>query len=245
MPTYHEERFPIPTPGRLIRELRLRRPPWWLIAALIAVVVATWIPLAMIYHARQTTSRQPRVHFIMDMDRQPKFGPQAAHPWYLDGRAMRLPVEGTVARGRLRHDQHFSLGYRTDDGTPTGKATEFFAALPSQVATVDTKTLLARGKARYDIDCRLCHGTAGGGDGIIHQRGLELKENKWVPPANLLTRTIRGRADGQLYQAISDGVRNMPGFGEQISPFDRWAIVAYVRELQKTQPVAPEPTEQP
>ena len=49
------------------------------------------------------------------------------------------------------------------------------------------------------------------------------------------------RADGQLFQAITDGVRNMPSYGSQIPARNRWAIVAYVRQLQRTQPVAPEP----
>lgn len=240
MSTYQEERFPIPTPRRLARELRLRRPPWWMIALLLVVVVATWLPLALIYRVRGTKSRQPRVHFIQDMDKQAKFGPQAAHPWFKDGRAMRLPIDGTIARGRRMHDQHLTLGYFTDDGTPGGKPTEFVKSLPPLWEHQEEKWL-PRGKDRYTIYCGLCHGSQGAGDGPISQRAMELPESKWVPPTNLLTQTIRDRLDGQLFQAISDGVRTMPSYGSLLPVEDRWAIVAYVRELQKTQPVAPEP----
>ncbi len=73
----------------------------------------------------------------------------------------------------------------------------------------------------------------------MNQRALELKEAKWVPATNLMTQEIRDRAAGQLFQAIRDGVRNMPSYGAQITPHDRWAIVAYLRELQSTSPVAP------
>lgn len=240
MPTYQEERFPIPTPRRLARELRLKRPPWWMVAVLLVVVVATWVPLALIYRARGTKSRLPRVHFIQDMDKQAKFGPQAAHPWFKDGRAMRLPVEGTIARGRLRLDQHLAFGYLTDDGTLGGKPTEFVKSPPPQWEHQKEK-LLRRGKDRYTIYCSLCHGSQGAGDGPISQRAVELSEPKWAPPTNLLTQTIRERLDGEIFQAISDGVRTMPSYGSLLPVEDRWAIVAYVRELQKTQPVAPEP----
>jgi len=78
---------------------------------------------------------------------------------------------------------------------------------------------------------------------------LELKESKWVPPTNLLTQMIRDRSDGQLFQAVTDGVRSMPSYGSQIPVQDRWAIVAYIRQLQESLPVAPEPvpdsTDQP
>ncbi len=240
MTTYQEESFPIPTPGRLVRELRLKRPPWWMAVTLLIVVIATWVPLAMIYEARKTKSRQPRIHFFLDMDKQARFGPQSSHPWFVDGRAMRLPVEGTILRGGLMHDQHFALGYLTNDGTPTGVVTEFVKSLPPQLSS-DVDALTERGRNRFSIYCATCHGSVGAGDGPTHLRAIELKETKWVPATNLLTQMIRDREDGQLFQAITDGVRNMPSYGSQIPPRDRWAIVAYLRQLQRTQPVAPEP----
>lgn len=236
--TYQDERLPVPTPWRLVRELRLRRPPWWMVLALVVAVVGTWVPLALIFKARSNDSRLPRVHIFHDMDKQAKFSTQAAHPWFEDGRAMRQPIEGTLARGHLHHDAHFFDGF-------TQQATEgiqFVTTFPDQVAV--NATLIARGQDRYQIYCALCHGASGTGDGLVNQRALELKEAKWVPATNLMTQEIRDRANGQLYQAIRDGVRNMPSYGAQIPPQDRWAIVAYLRELQSTSPVAP-PAEAP
>lgn len=160
MTTYQRESFPIPTPWRLVRELRLRRPPWWMVATLILVVIATWIPLTLIYQARQTKSRQPRIHFFQDMDKQAKFGPQASHAWFLDGRSMRLPVEGTIARGRLMHDQPFFLGYLTEDGTLSGKVTEFTKSLPPQLSE-PRESLVVRGQERYAIYCDVPWNTRG------------------------------------------------------------------------------------
>lgn len=239
MSTYQEERVPFPSPWRLVRELRLRRPPWWLVALLVLVVIGTWIPLTLIYQARQQTSRLPRIHFFHDMDHQPKFGPQSGHPWYVDGRSMRQPIEGTIARGMLEHDQEYLLGYVTQDGTRASTPTRFVVALPERLS-VDSN-LLNRGRERFGIYCAPCHGAEGAGNGPINQAAVALKEGKWVPATNLMTQMIRDRADGQLFQAISDGVRSMPSYSSQISVRDRWAIVAYVRELQQTLPVAAEP----
>lgn len=157
---------------------------------------------------------------------------------------MRLPVAGTIARGRLLHDQHYSLGYLTNDGTPQGTVTEFVTSLPSQLAG-EAEALINRGQQRYGIYCAVCHGASGAGDGPVNQRALELKESKWVPATNLMTQMIRDRAEGQLFQAITDGVRSMPSYGAQIAVRDRWAIVAYLRQLQASQPVAAEPTPMP
>ncbi len=234
MAEYQNEQFPIPTPGRLRRELRLPRPPWWMVAGLIIVVVATWMPLYAIFQMRSVFSERPKIHFVQDMDFQPSFRPQEPHPMFADGRATRTPIPGTVARGHLRRDDHYFRGYRSTD---SGGQIEFFNGIPD-VIIVDGK-FLERGKDRYQIYCTLCHDEKGTGSGIIHQRAVAAKEDKWVPPTNLMTQEIRDRVDGQLFQTISAGVRTMPSYNTQINTTDRWAIVAYVRQMQKTSPVAP------
>jgi mono/diheme cytochrome c family protein len=95
--------------------------------------------------------------------------------------------------------------------------------------------LLARGRERYGIFCAPCHGLAGYGDGIVHERALALAEGGWTPPSNLHTDLVRERPLGQLYNTIGAGIRNMPAYGPQIPPRDRWAIVAYVKALQLSQ----------
>jgi mono/diheme cytochrome c family protein len=235
MTEYQQERFPIPTPGRLRRELRLRRPPWWLVVGLILVIIGTWIPLYLIYQERNSFSTLPKIHYIQDMDNQPGFGPQAPTTLFADGRATRTIVEGTIARGHLREDDHYFRGFQMIESGST-EVVEFFENFPDAV-TVD-QAIVQRGQERYAIYCAVCHDDQGTGNGLVHQHALVLKETKWVPPTNLLTQEIRDRAEGQLFQAISDGVRNMPGYKTQVDVADRWAIVAYVRQLQATQPVA-------
>jgi len=73
--------------------------PRWLLYAVAILVVLSWVPLALIIRARVTTSPQPRIHIIPDMDNQPKFKAQSRNPMFADRRAMRPPVAGAVARG--------------------------------------------------------------------------------------------------------------------------------------------------
>lgn len=105
-----------------------------------------------------------------------------------------------------------------------------------------TEELMLRGRERYQIYCAPCHGLGGYGDGIVNQRALALKAPTWVPVPSLHSVQTRNRADGYIYRAITDGVRKMPAYGSQIMPADRWAIVVYVRALQRSQG-APAPSD--
>ena len=240
MSDYRAEQFPVPTPGRLRRELHLRRPPWWMVLGLIVVVVGTWVPLYLIYKERTTDSTLPKIHYIQDMDLQPGFRAQQANALFQDGRAARQSVTGTVARGSLREDDHLYRGYKTVS-IAGEEAVEFFTTLPESISL--DQRLIDRGRERYAIYCAVCHDEQGTGNGLVHQHALALKEAKWVPPTNLMTQEIRDRPDGQIFQAISDGVRNMPAYRSQISVRDRWAIVVWVRQLQKqTSPPPDQPT---
>ena len=201
-------------------------------ATLILIVLAM-IPPALIARARAVRSSKPRIHFIQDMDNQPKFRAQHANPLFLDGRAMRPQVPNTVARGHLDDDDHFVRGIMNN---------QWAATFPEGV-TVDM-LLLERGRERYGIYCRPCHGVSGYGDGMVNKRALELinigaNGTTWVEPKSLHETQIREQPVGQLFNSITNGVRNMPAYGPQIPVADRWAIVAYLRALQRSQNAQP------
>ena len=42
-------------------------------------------------------------------------------------------------------------------------------------------------------------------------------------------------ADGEIFNTITNGKNTMMGYGDRIQVQDRWAIIAYVRALQKSQ----------
>jgi hypothetical protein len=105
---------------------------------------------------------------------------------------------------------------------------------------VDAK-LLARGQSRYNIYCTPCHGYDGHGQGMVPTRvkeggGLWQARNLVEPhDAEGKNGAAIQMANGQLFNTISNGFQTMMGYGAQIPAADRWAIVAYVRALQRGQ----------
>lgn len=150
-----------------------------------------------------------------DMHDQPRYSGLQASGFFADGRSARPQVEGTVARGQLRLDEHLYTGKR--GGIP---APEF----PFTV----TRALLDRGRERFDIYCSPCHGVAGDGEGVVVSRGFK-------HPPTLHSERVRALAAGHYYDVISNGFGAMYGYASRIPVRDRWAIVAYLRALQLSQ----------
>ena len=172
---------------------------------------------------RGMTSEAPPIHPNLNMDYVQRFEAQEPNPFFADGAAMREPVPGTVARGRLKTAENAPFHYgRTADGA-------YVADIPVEV----TPELVVRGQNRYDIYCTPCHGQAGDGRGIVAVGNGGLGYGFQVPSYH--TETLRARPDGYVYDVIQNGVNTMPSYGHEIPPSDRWAIVAYIRALQRSQ----------
>ncbi|MDC3379122.1 cytochrome c [Planctomycetota bacterium] len=188
------------------------------------------VPFAVIAKARSSKTTKPRIHVIHDMDNQERFKAQQANPMFADGRSMRPPLPGTVARGELKEDDHFYRGI---------VANAWAAEYPEDVRPL-TAEFLARGQERYEIHCAPCHGLSGYGDGPVAVRAALLAKDGatgtiWATPTTYHDDSLRAKEHGYLFHVISHGVRNMPGYGAQIEERDRWAIVAYLRALQRSQ----------
>jgi mono/diheme cytochrome c family protein len=218
------------------REPRLRRPPFPFIAVAIIAVVGSWVPLVLFARGRVSRSEHPRVQLAQDMGTQPKYREQQTNELFVDGRADRPHVVGTVARGKLDDDDHLYRGYTMTPGGQGGKPqVKFFDDFPPQVK-VD-QALLDRGQQRYTIYCSACHGDDGYGVGPVAQRAIEIGTP--INAASFHTDVVRGRANGHIFNTITNGIRNMPAYSAQVPTEDRWAIVAYVRALELSQNAPP------
>ena len=194
-----------------------------LVYSLIVVTCAAVVPVALAVKARHSKTEKPRIHAILDMDAQPQYKAQRENPIVADGRADREALTGTVPGGHLNEDDHFFRG-RAGGG--------WARTFPAQVEM--TEATMARGKERFGIYCTPCHGHAGNGDGMVHKRAEGLAQGGWIQPTNVNQEYLRNMPVGELYNSITNGVRNMPAYGPQISPEDRWAIVVYLRALQRS-----------
>jgi mono/diheme cytochrome c family protein len=120
----------------------------------------------------------------------------------------------------------------------------FYVAKIPDAFKIDQDTL-RRGQERFTIYCAPCHGESGYGDGPVANRAKMLQTtpdavNGWAAPQNLNEQKIIDRPDGNIFNTISNGVRNMPAYDKQIEVTDRWYIVAYVRALERSQNARPE-----
>jgi mono/diheme cytochrome c family protein len=219
------------------RPPRLPKPPFWMISIALVSVVASWVPLVIFARARVINSDAPRVSFVQDMGTQPKFREQQTNDLFADGRADRLPIPGTVARGQLEEDDHYYRGYTRVGGTPAKPEFKFYDVFPEDVKV--NEALVQRGRQRFNIYCSACHGYDGHGHGAVNERASELqqlqqdsKDTTWTPAADLTSGLVPSRPVGHIFNTINVGIRTMPGYGAQVPVADRWAIVAYVRALQ-------------
>jgi mono/diheme cytochrome c family protein len=167
---------------------------------------------------RGCVSTRPPLEVFPDMDRQPKYRPQGASAFFADGRADRPLPQGVVARGQLRADPAFFEG--------RGAGGAWIKGMPAAV-TVDAR-FLERGRERYTIYCAPCHGALGDGAGITRAYGMGATPTYHDP-------RLRTMAEGELYNTITNGKATMMPYADKIEPADRWAVVAYVRALQRAQ----------
>ncbi|MEO8514824.1 MAG: quinol:electron acceptor oxidoreductase subunit ActD, partial [Ignavibacteria bacterium] len=143
---------------------------------------------------------------------QPRVDPQTDSKFFKDGFSMRRPVEGTVARGFMPYE---------------------FKGMPDSMVVVTPNPLpvnqkvLDLGKKRFDTYCSPCHGYYGKGDSRL--RG------QFPAPPSLHSVKVTNWKDANIYHVITNGQNTMPSYASSISRDDRWAIIHYLRVLQRSQ----------
>ena len=150
-----------------------------------------------------------------DMHNQPKYRPLRASAFFEDTSSARPLVEGTIARGTLQTDAAFFTGKNG-------------AMLVNELPFAVTQAVLDRGQERFNIYCTPCHDTTGSGNGLVVQRG-------YPRPQTYHSDRLRNVEVGYFFDVMTNGFGRMPDYRAQISPRDRWNIVAYIRAMQATQ----------
>ena len=210
---------------RYLTSPEMRRTPRPVMGFILVTAVLALVPFAFIAKWRNSHSDKPHFHIVPDMDFQEFRGAQAPSDLFPDQRASRKPVAGTVARNELREDEHFYRGLQGG---------EWATSFPPQLELSDLT--MERGRQRFNIYCAPCHGQTGEGTGMIHQRAQAVGATAtgWVQPSNLTEASFVRQPHGQIFNTISNGIRTMPAYASQIEEADRWAIVLYLRALQRS-----------
>jgi mono/diheme cytochrome c family protein len=170
-------------------------------------------------------SRNRPLQIFPDMKRQLKLRPQTANGFFPSGLSSQLPPPGTIAQEPPKHlgDQAYYSFEDVPMNTGRVPGTTNFVELNPFPVTVQ---LLARGERQFNIYCSPCHGRTAEGTGITKKIGA------MALVANLHDQRIVQLPDGEIFNTISHGKNVMQSYAAQITPEDRWAVVAYLRTLQ-------------
>jgi mono/diheme cytochrome c family protein len=196
------------------------------------------LAIAALAGFRGLRSPKSPLEIFPDMKNQPKFDPQHPSGFFADGRSARVPVAGTVPIGYelegayLQNAASNSKAVKNASGFgggvdyySTGKIGDAYGdGFPVDV----TPVLLQRGQERFNIYCAPCHSQTADGNGIVKQLGL-------TTVANLQDPRIQTMPDGQIFNTITLGKNTMGGYGGVVAVEDRWAIVAYLHALHRSQ----------
>jgi mono/diheme cytochrome c family protein len=182
-------------------------------------LVLVFFVFSLLNGCRGYSSSQPPIHLNPNMDTQEKGKAYRESDFFADGRYMRVPIAGTVPRGKLKADDHF---YR---GRVNGQLAKSFP--PSLKMDAN---FLERGQRVYQQKCSACHSQVGDGDGLVGKRLM-------VKPTTFHSEYMYGLPPGHFFEVITKGIRTMQPYAHMISEIDRWAVVAFIRSLQMSQDI--------
>jgi mono/diheme cytochrome c family protein len=168
---------------------------------------------------RGSKSKLPPWEIFPDMDRQDRYRAQGESPFFADGRGDRPSVPGAVAFQSFVEDVYFSTG-KVEGG--------FGAGFPIPV----NHELMALGQEKFNIFCSVCHGESGDGQGATKAQSLSMP---MIATPSYHDDRLRDMPEGELFNTITYGKNTMGAYGTKLRPRERWAVVAYLRALQRAQ----------
>lgn len=180
----------------------------FVLRALGGIAVSCLVAGFLMYWVIKLFPVLPPMSHMLD---QPRLLPQQASRFFKDGHGMQQPAAGTVARGYL------PLGVNSQDDAAT-----LVNPLPR------SKEVLALGKAKFTERCAVCHGPLATGVG-------SLTAAYGAKPANLQSQQFQDYPDGKISWVIVNGKNAMPSHAADLSVDQRWAVVHYLRALQRAQ----------
>jgi mono/diheme cytochrome c family protein len=164
-----------------------------------------------------TTKKYTQLEYMPDMYRQLSLRPQEPDASAPAGVGMRQPPPGTVPRDY----EPYMIGV-----TDTTLANAMSNPLQP------TPEVLAAGRKYFNNYCIVCHGARGDGRGFIVP--------KFTMPPPLFSDKVVHWSDGRIYYVISNGQGLMNSYASQLLPEQRWAIIHYVRALQRAARPSPD-----
>jgi mono/diheme cytochrome c family protein len=178
---------------------------------------------------RGTKFTQPPLYVFPDMEWQKRYSAQGENQFFADKRDDRPVVAGTVQRGYGWAEKEVFAGnysYAPTQNPPlySGRKADgtWYAGFPVHVDAAFLET----GRQKFDVYCAVCHGQTGDGNGIT-KVGYNM-----ITVRNLMEPYVSTQPEGEIFSTISSGKGKMGGYGDRLTPVERWSVIAYVRALE-------------
>lgn len=182
---------------------------------------------------RGAMSRRQPLELFSDMTRQPKVRPQSRSDAFVDKLGSRPRPPGTIPTTEVQPTIQPPI-------VLNGRKIEAWEDLPVNTGRLTGSTnwveinplpitmpFLERGRDRFEIFCIACHGASGDGRGITSRYNM-------AGMANFHDRRLIDMTDGELFNTVTHGKNLMGSYGPVLSTSDRWAIIGYIRALQRS-----------
>lgn len=160
----------------------------------------------------------PGWDYFPDMFYSTAYESYTENPNFDDGMTMRVPPEGAIPKDHVPFEYTLAEESRKRAGAELTNPFE------------PTGFNIQRGKESYEIFCIVCHGPTGAGDGTLAVSGLYPAK-----PRPIAGNGAAPLTDGEIYHTIILGFGSMGPHGSQVRPDDRWMIIHYIRDIQKSQ----------
>lgn len=149
------------------------------------------------------------------MRQQPRYDVYEASRFFADSAVMQTPPAGTIAREQIVGQPLFTEGSEGGRDATT---------IPVRV----TPALLTLGRSRFEIYCAVCHGAGGYGGSVVAANMLPPR------PPSLRSPAMRALPPGRVFRVVTQGFGRMPSYATQLSVEERWALIAYLQQLQQS-----------
>ena len=203
------------------------------------IFLLTGVALVAFLGFRGRKTEGTPIELFPDMVRQMKVRAQSPLGFFPDSRGPRVPVLGTVPMGYAmpKPEVEANAGVPAaatppplsfSGGTDYLNTGKMGANWGTGIPVTMSPEFMERGKQRFNINCSVCHGLVAAGDGVAKQYGL-------TTVVSLQDERIRKMADGEIFNTITNGKNTMMSYGPNVTVADRWAIISYLRALQRSQ----------
>lgn len=169
------------------------------------------------------SSKKPGRQYMPDMAASIAYDAGSPNPIFKDGKTNQLAPAGSIARGKYL--------YPLAD-TEYAKA----ATVITDPFTFTKEEIEGDGKHLFLINCAICHGEKGDGQGHLVQI------NKFPPPPSYLTEPLLSKPEGQRYHTLMYGKGLMGSYASQLNHRERWLVLSYVKSLQEASKASAAPT---